>query len=158
MSGLLSRIGEALTKGQSPPLQEVSSSRYEFFHRVGNYTNPTSKFIVVLGYPATVLTPTITLGGTIFDSTTRATSNLGNQTISVSGASTPTWGGLDPAANPITTIDLGGASLLVTGVQASTFSGSKKMLLPPGFTLTVGVNSGWFGVLCRSLDDALAIL
>ena len=156
MSGLLSRIGDALAKREGSPLPEVSSSRYQFFRRVGTYTNETSRFIVILGFPATVTTATVTLGGVIHDSTSQTTANLSNQTLTGTAPAAATWGGLDPSGNT-TTIDLNNATWTLVGQQTRAYTFSKKMLLPPGFVFNISTLA-WFGVVCQTLEDALAIL
>jgi len=139
VSDLLSRVKQAVAQGAKAAVPEVSSSRYQYLEvATGPFVNRTSKFIVILGYDVAGGGFIIQKGASNFTAVSFSGSGLVSQAVE------PT-----PPATTITILD---------GLQSTTMTSGllqRPLLLPPGWECTA---VQFFGVVCDTLDDALAIL
>lgn len=147
LSNLLLGGWRKITEGKEPSLPEVSTARYEFLEGVvvatTGYVNRTGRFIVILGTESTAQYQ-VRRGTTIVNTTLLAASVVTQSTEPVGPAQ-------------IVTLEVGGgSSILATN---SVWRQWRSMLLPPGYNFfSISTLVQFYGVVCRTLDDAVKIL
>lgn len=138
-----------ITQGKEPPLSEVSSSRYEFFTTLGNFTNTSSRFAVILGVDMTGLALGLTIGV--------VKAGIGYDTFGVFNAGSA----MSASDGTGTTDNTNGMIFTVTdgGFGTNQLGARRHFLVPQGYTFLAPTSAArGFGVFCRSLRDALVIL